>query len=69
MAVTGMAARDWRELYQQYRGQWVALKEDEMTVISSASTLKEVLAEAARLGYPNPPRVTKMPSDLRVFVG
>ncbi len=64
-----MAARDWRKLYQQYRGQWVALKEDEITVIASGSTLKGVLAEAAKLSYPDPPRVTKMPSDLRVFVG
>jgi hypothetical protein len=64
-----MAARDWRKLYKQYRGQWVALKDDEMTVVASAPTLTEVLGKAAKLGYPDPPRVTKMPSDLRIFVG
>ena len=64
-----MAARDWQELYKKYRGQWVALEADEMTVIASAPTMRAVLKAAAERGHPNPPRVTKMPADLKVFVG
>jgi hypothetical protein len=63
-----MAARDWRELYKKYRGQWVALKEDEMTVIASGPVLARVIKEASKLGYPEP-HVAKMPTDLRIFVG
>lgn len=63
-----MPARDWRKLYQQYKGQWVALADDEMSVIASGPTLREVLEQATKLGYKRP-YVTKLPADLRVFVG
>jgi Family of unknown function (DUF5678) len=63
-----MAARDWSQLYKKYRGQWVALKDDEMTVIASGPTLREVIEKASRLGYLEP-HVVKMPADLRIFVG
>lgn len=63
-----MSARDWRKLYQQYRGQWVALEQDQVTVIAAAPTLKEVRAKALELGNKSP-HFTKMPKDLRIFVG
>ena len=63
-----MAVRDWSNLYKQYKGQWVALGEDEQTVVAAAPTLREVMAAATRLGYATP-HVVKMPSDLRIFVG
>jgi hypothetical protein len=58
-----MAARDWSKLYKKYRGQWVALKNEEMTVIASGPTLREVMKETSRLGYSHP-HVAKMPTDL-----
>jgi Family of unknown function (DUF5678) len=63
-----MAARDWTKLYKQYQGQWVALGDDEQTVIAAASTLREVMKTATRLGYASP-HVVKLPHDLRIFVG
>ena len=63
-----MAARDWQELYKKYHGQWVALKEDEVTVIASGPVLRDVMKEARKQGYPEP-HVAKMPTDLRIFVG
>lgn len=63
-----MAAKDWRDIYKQYKGQWVALQEDRVTVIAAAQTLQEVMEASSRLGYPNP-SVTKIPQDLRIFVG
>jgi hypothetical protein len=33
---------DWRHLYNRYKGQWVALANDEESVIAAACTAKEV---------------------------
>lgn len=63
-----MPARDWSKLYEKYKGLWVALKEDELTVVASGSDLDAVVQTAIRKGYPVP-HVAKMPSDLRAFVG
>lgn len=63
-----MPARDWSNLYKQYKGQWVALGDDAQTVIAAASNLREVMKAAGRLGYASP-HVVKMPNDLRIFVG
>ncbi len=63
-----MPARDWSKLYKQYRGQWVALNDDGVSVIASAPTLPELLQKAAKLGHAEP-HVAKMPTDLRIFVG
>jgi hypothetical protein len=61
-------AKDWRELYRKYRGQWVALEQDEVTVVAAASTLKEARQKAREAGYPHP-IVTKMPRELTYFAG
>ena len=63
-----MSARDWTKLYKQYRGQWVALKEDHVTPIASGKSRTEAKTEAVRLGYEKP-FVVKMPDDLTVFAG
>jgi hypothetical protein len=63
-----MPAKDWRELYKKYRGQWVALQKDEQTVIAAAPTLREARQKAAEQGIAHP-IMTKMPHDLRIFVG
>ncbi len=49
-----MKAIDWTELYKKYKGLWVALKKDEITVISSGKTLDEAARKAQKKGYKNP---------------
>lgn len=63
-----MPAKDWSKIWKLYKGKWVALQEDEVTVITSADTLKETLEEARRKGFQNP-IVTKMPSRIGTFIG
>ncbi|MER7921824.1 MULTISPECIES: DUF5678 domain-containing protein [unclassified Streptomyces] len=63
-----MAARDWSKLYQKYRGQWVALQQDQVTVIASAGPLTEAMDEAKRLGFESP-IMTKVPMELKLLVG
>jgi hypothetical protein len=61
-------ARDWTDLYREYRGRWVALKDDHLTPVAGGRTRQEAREAAARLGYPQP-FLVKMPADLKIFVG
>jgi hypothetical protein len=63
-----MSAIDWTNLHEQYKGLWVALKDDEQTVVGSGTTLQETLEEAAQNGY-REPIVTRMPEEITYFVG
>ena len=49
-----MAIVDWTNLYKKYKGLWVALMDDEVTVISSGKTLDETAQEAEKKGFQNP---------------
>ena len=61
-------AIDWTKIYKRYKGLWVALKDDEVTVVGHGKTLKEALAEARKRGFENP-IVTRMPEELVTYVG
>ena len=49
-----MKVIDWTLLYKKYKGLWVALKDDEVTVISSGETLNEAAGKAEKKGFRNP---------------
>jgi hypothetical protein len=61
-------AIDWTSLYETYKGKWVALKDDEVTVIASGSKLRDVLSDAKKNGYEHP-IVTKVPKKDVVYIG
>ena len=61
-------AIDWTTIFEKYKGLWVALKDDEQTVVGSGKTLQEALEEASKNGY-DEPIVTRMPQELFPFVG
>ncbi|TSC90099.1 MAG: hypothetical protein G01um10145_203 [Microgenomates group bacterium Gr01-1014_5] len=63
-----MAAIDWTNIYRKYKGLWVALKDDEKTVISSGKTAKSAWDKAKSKGF-SMPILTKMPSRLLPYVG
>ena len=63
-----MKAIDWSKIYKKYRGLWVALKDDEQTVVGSGQTAKQAWDEAHRQGY-NQPILTRMPDELIPYVG
>ena len=60
-------AIDWTTIYEEYKGFWVALKDDEQTVVGSGKTLQAALGEASKNGY-DEPIVTRMPRELLPFV-
>ena len=60
--------KDWTKIYKKYKGLWVAMADDEETVLGSGKTLKEALAKAQQNGYPNP-ILNRMPDNLSTYVG
>ena len=61
-------AKDWTSIYKKYKGLWVAMKDDEITVIGSGKTAKEALLKAKNNGYKNP-ILSRVPQRLITFVG
>lgn len=63
-----MSAIDWTKIYKKYKGLWVALKDDEITVVGSGKTAKEALEDAKKTGYEEP-ILTHIPKELIGYVG
>ena len=61
-------AINWTKLFEKYKGLWIALKDDEITVVGSGKSIKEAVAEAKMNGYEKP-IVFHMPQNLVNFVG
>ena len=61
-------AIDWTPIYKKYKGQWVALKKDEKTVVGNGKTLVAALKKAQAAGYKQP-IVFRMPEKIVPFVG
>jgi len=61
-------AIDWTKIYKKYRGLWVALEDDEKTVISSGKTAKKAWDDARKKGYEKP-ILFRVPTEIRAYVG
>ena len=59
---------DWSKIYKKYKGLWVALKDDCVTVVASGKTAEEALNLANKKGYVSP-FLTRVPEKLLPFVG
>jgi len=61
-------AIDWTKIYKKYKGYWVALKDDEKTVIASGKTAREALKRAKKEGYKKP-ILFRVPTEIIAYVG
>jgi hypothetical protein len=59
---------DWTKLYEKYKGRWVALSEDNETVVGSGPTAKEALDQAHRNGFTDA-AITYVPTEMITFAG
>ena len=59
--------KDWSVICDEYKGQWIALQDDEQTVIASDKNLKKALALSAAKGNDNP-IVFRVPDEIIDFV-
>ena len=61
-------AVDWTKLYRKYKGFWVTLQDDEVTVISAGKTPQEALRAASAKGF-DEPYLTRVPEEIVSYVG
>lgn len=61
-------AIDWTTIFKKYKGLWVALAEDERTVIGSGKSARVALRAAEERGVRSP-ILMKMPPKLVSYVG
>jgi hypothetical protein len=61
-------AIDWTNIYKKYKGLWVALKDDEVTVISSGKTVKEVMEKSQKKGFKTPV-LFRVPTKIIPYIG
>lgn len=61
-------AIDWTKIYKKYKGLWVALEDNEKTVISAAKTAKEAWKIAQEKGYEKP-ILFRVPTEIKAYVG
>lgn len=61
-------AKDWSKLYKKYKGLWVALADDEITVLGTGKTVQEAVV-AARKKSDKTPFLTRVPETLSAYVG
>ena len=60
--------KDWTQLYRKYKGMWVALAPDQMTVLGVGKTVKEAVAKAKKKSTKTP-YLTRIPETLDAYVG
>ena len=60
-------AIDWTDLFTRYKGQWVALEDDETTVIAHGKDARKVWDEARKTVAK--PILMQVPTDLMPYVG
>lgn len=63
-----MSSIDWTKIYKKYKGLWVALRDDEETVVGSGKTARDALEKARKNGYKDP-ILTRMPDKIAPYVG
>ena len=59
---------EWTSIYQRFKGLWVALADDEHTVVASGKTAKEAVQQAKKKGH-RLPIIARMPVRLSPYVG
>lgn len=60
--------KDWTKIYQKYKGLWIALQEDEETVIASGESARKALEGAYAKGHRDP-ILTRIPEKLMAYIG
>ena len=59
---------DWTKIYKKYKGLWVALLDDEKTVVASGKTAREAWGKAQAKGYKKP-IMFRVPTEIIPYIG
>jgi hypothetical protein len=60
--------KNWTEIIKKYKGQWVALAEDETTVVAASKDAKEAYAKAQKKGV-KVPIMFSVPLEIKPHIG
>lgn len=63
-----MTAINWSSIYKKYKGLWVALRDDEESVIAAGKTVRDVMTKAQKKGFKQP-LLVHMPVKILPYVG
>ncbi|HED37044.1 MAG TPA: hypothetical protein ENI76_02185 [Ignavibacteria bacterium] len=61
-------SKDWTQLHKKYKGLWVALADDEITVLGAGKTVREAVQQA-RKKTNKTPFLTLVPKKMVSYVG
>ncbi len=61
-------AVDLSQVIKKYKGKWVALKDDEKTVVATGKTVKEALESAKKNGFQKP-ILFRVPTRIMPYIG
>ncbi|MHB8652151.1 MAG: DUF5678 domain-containing protein [Minisyncoccota bacterium] len=61
-------AKDWSKLYKKYKGLWVALGDDEITVLGFGATVQDAISKAKKK-TDKTPFLLRVPKTLDSYVG
>lgn len=61
-------AIDWTKNFRRYKGKWVAMLDDEQTVVASGKSAKEAWDMAKKKGH-NLPILFHVPTKILPYVG
>jgi len=59
---------NWNQLFDSYKGKWVALEQNKKTVVSSGKNAKTVFEKAKKKGV-KVPTLVKVPTKMIPFAG
>lgn len=59
---------NFTQIVKRYKGLWVALKDDNKSVITDGKTVKEVLRKARQKGFDHP-LLFKVPVKILPYIG
>jgi hypothetical protein len=62
-----MPAIDWTPIYNKYKGRWVGLAKDEVTVLVAGDSLKEAMEEARKKAIEKPSYM-RVPENLDIAI-
>ena len=60
--------KDWTKICREYKGLWVAIADDEKTVIASGKDVKTAVALSAKRGNADPV-LFRVPNEIVDFAG
>ena len=59
---------NWTEILEKYRGMWIALAEDEKTVVASSKDAKDAYEKAKKKGV-KVPIMFSVPREMKSHIG